>query len=475
MGKHLSENGSKAKQKADDGKSQGKLVNKAKKLKSTVRVVSPRQQQPKSKSVGKAAPKCRRVILKDFKEKGRNNNAVIKLPDSSIVQTRSRSSKSVLNSSRSFNTNKLSKGVNIPVVRKQMNDQQNQCPTPKCKFLVDATTQQTPQNVEGDLSAQHDGIEVEIHAPDAELFHSSDEDESYDQETDAMQVKVVPNQNVGSHPVDNFQETNLSNESNANYPVTLQDKLEEQQLPQRALYSQQGPAPSVVMQDPDQFKQMFKDMFQASFNEMVKEYGKGNLVEAFAVEGMTKANEGHDTQSNLNKDKQCDSQGGRGRECNTGEVAEPVNAQMGTVKSPSDTTLYTPAMKKRVEGTNMINRFSDFVESIRLETTVGSAEPEAVNSPPVDPQPGTSGTRDRIRAEPAVISNSRPNRAKETADNILLQVGKFKADIISPKGIYHNVINEDNDDDFFHVTCHIDSVMCEKIERGEFVDLEKLT
>ena len=425
MGKQLSENGSKAIWKADDGKSQGKLVNKAKKLKSTVQVVLPRQQQPKSKSVGKAAPKCRRVTLKDFKEKGRNNNAVIKLPDSSIVQTRSRSSKSVSNSSRSFNTNKLSKGVNTPLVRKQMNDQQNQCPTPKCKFLVDATTQQTPQNVEGDLSAQHDGIEVEIHAPDAELFHSSDKDESDDQEMDTMQVKVVPNQNVGSHLVDNFQETNLSNESNANYPVTLQDKLEEQQLPQRALYSQQGPAPSVVMQDPDQFKQMFKDMFQTSFNEIVKEYGKGNLVEAFAVEGMTKANEGYDTQSNLNKDKQCDSQGDRGKECDTGEVTEPVHAQMGTVKSPSDTTLYTPAMKKRVEGTNMINRISDFVESIRLETTAGSAEPEAVNSPPVDPQPGTSGTRDRIRVEPAIFSNSRPNRAKETADNILLQAEKF--------------------------------------------------
>ena len=32
----------------------------------------------------------------------------------------------------------------------------------------------------------------------------------------------------------------------------------------------------------------------------------------------------------------------------------------------------------------------------------------------------------------------------------------------------------ENDDDFFHVTCHLDDNLREKIERGEFVDLERL-
>ena len=30
------------------------------------------------------------------------------------------------------------------------------------------------------------------------------------------------------------------------------------------------------------------------------------------------------------------------------------------------------------------------------------------------------------------------------------------------------------DDDFFHLTCHIDSPLKNKIENGEFVDLDKL-
>ena len=33
---------------------------------------------------------------------------------------------------------------------------------------------------------------------------------------------------------------------------------------------------------------------------------------------------------------------------------------------------------------------------------------------------------------------------------------------------------DDNDDDFFHITCHIDTSLREKIQNGEFIDLEKL-
>ena len=35
-------------------------------------------------------------------------------------------------------------------------------------------------------------------------------------------------------------------------------------------------------------------------------------------------------------------------------------------------------------------------------------------------------------------------------------------------------VMENDDDQFFHLTCHVDGVLQEKIENGEFVDLEKL-
>ena len=40
--------------------------------------------------------------------------------------------------------------------------------------------------------------------------------------------------------------------------------------------------------------------------------------------------------------------------------------------------------------------------------------------------------------------------------------------VAPPKG------NDDNDDDFLHVTCHVDQLMIQRIEQGEFIDLEKL-
>ena len=39
-------------------------------------------------------------------------------------------------------------------------------------------------------------------------------------------------------------------------------------------------------------------------------------------------------------------------------------------------------------------------------------------------------------------------------------------------GLEQNVVLDD--DDFMHITCHVERCMAEKIERGEFVDLEKL-
>ena len=93
-----------------------------------------------------------------------------------------------------------------------------------------------------------------------------------------------------------------------------------------------------------------------------------------------------------------------------------------------------------------------------------------------DPLPGTSG-----------VADLGDGAAKATADEILLQAERFRANIASPKGNEQvgNFVNgvvcppiypagDEGDDDFFHVTCHIDGNLKEKIERGEFVDLERL-
>ena len=45
---------------------------------------------------------------------------------------------------------------------------------------------------------------------------------------------------------------------------------------------------------------------------------------------------------------------------------------------------------------------------------------------------------------------------------------------IQPQSNIPNIGSGVSDDDFFHLTCHIDPSLIHKIEKGEFIELEKL-
>ena len=67
--------------------------------------------------------------------------------------------------------------------------------------------------------------------------------------------------------------------------------------------------------------------------------------------------------------------------------------------------------------------------------------------------------------------------AQENSGQLLLQTERVRADFSIPTGNVNNTNSEqayEQDDDFFHVACHIDSNLKSKIERGEFIDLERL-
>ena len=69
------------------------------------------------------------------------------------------------------------------------------------------------------------------------------------------------------------------------------------------------------------------------------------------------------------------------------------------------------------------------------------------------------------------------DRAQEKADKSLIEAEKYKAALVTPGESFdkHNTIGHGiSDDDFFHLTCHIDPNLIQKIEAGEFVDLDKL-
>ena len=95
-----------------------------------------------------------------------------------------------------------------------------------------------------------------------------------------------------------------------------------------------------------------------------------------------------------------------------------------------------------------------------------------------EPQPGCSGsqqTMEEIEDYDVLIG-----QANAKSNKIILDAERFKEkinpppgkDAVRPAGLGAEGL--DVDDQFFHVTCHVDQGLKQKIEKGEFIDLEKL-
>ena len=191
-----------------------------------------------------------------------------------------------------------------------------------------------------------------------------------------------------------------------------------------------------------------------------------------------------------------------GEASNRHSISGAVPPVIRPMKSPSDSTLYTPALKKihnDSETYKLIEKISNFVESIRMESEVGESSlaprrqremvtPERQRS--ITPrrrlhlsdEEGEDPEPEMFVGGPSPNRESVPESPLQKAERIVRDAEKMKANLIAPKGmlpikIDHNIEmlrNLDNDDDFFHVSCHIDSSLKQKIERGEFIELDKL-
>ena len=209
----------------------------------------------------------------------------------------------------------------------------------------------------------------------------------------------------------------------------------------------------------------------------------------------------------------------------TPQVTKP-NANI-LIKSPSDMTIYAPGLKLAPHSSgigavneqtpvNIIDQISIFVERIRVETVgtppqakvgrtgeavepMGQQQQQLKQQAEQQPQPSTSG---------AVAGQA--SLAKTHAEDLLIQAEQYRAAVQKPKGTLNynhpqsnqilpfvqeqmevgqqvNLINNpqgDNrissvgmvseDDEFFHLMCHVDASLTQKIQQGEFIELEKL-
>ena len=116
-----------------------------------------------------------------------------------------------------------------------------------------------------------------------------------------------------------------------------------------------------------------------------------------------------------------------------------------------------------------INQVANFVEAVRIEQ-----HPEDMTT-----KEGHTLTRRPTGAGPSkLVTDDDLQQARICADNAVLEAEKFRTQVEQPGNDNMNAIfnigSGVSDDDFFHLTCHIEPNLIHKIEKGEFIELKKL-
>ena len=201
--------------------------------------------------------------------------------------------------------------------------------------------------------------------------------------------------------------------------------------------------------------------------------------------------------------------------------AEKTVAVNNVIKSPSDTMIYAPALQKMAGGKTDRNvvfnpneiDISTFVEAIREET---APRGRTANEGICDEQGVDVNLARKVIKRAGTSANE---EARKRVQSNIIEAEKFKAKINTPgndnpfilpenymneheivvnevldgtanqQPVFGNLGNDANlqlsamipnigsgvsDDDFFHLTCHIEPSLIHKIEKGEFIELEKL-
>ena len=179
---------------------------------------------------------------------------------------------------------------------------------------------------------------------------------------------------------------------------------------------------------------------------------------------------------------------------NNEALNQASNSAQKAIKSPSMGTIYSPAVKQKVrQDTGKALNPNKFVDSVINANLTGV--------PDADPDVATisdyierirlefSGNGSKDKESKTELDNARDEIEKEArfaADKAILDAEKFKATINTPKSKWDSNILKmqeelfkaaralDDDDEFFHSTCHVDAQMKQKIAKGLFVDLNKI-
>ena len=501
----------------------------SKKLKTTPKIVEStstvKDGNPSGKK-NKHSTNIRSKLKSKRLEKEDNNNNAVPFIDSKQNNLKNCSRSRPLNRKRKVSQIKL-----VPIIQtrgmkqklKQVQDFDEQLKN------LNAIDKHTSDEILGGEDVEHDGIELSIHGSDEEFTEDfdgnqekatndeldysdySDEEDSQPQHTVSSKVVKVSKKDKNSRS-DKFDNLRQDPEFKQ-FLIDTQDERDRSSVTKRTESgTEKGKHQHHKHRSRSKSKQqgMEKDI-------------TGSLDESY---------DGSDQLFDIENGQICDDeQNGLEAEKNkklTRQNQNPVRL----IKSPSDMTIYTPALRKADnEDVKLIEKISNFVESIRLDdrrhrsgsgdkrdghgrrnTMEGSSQSQSIEREDVRQvehahrnRSGHSRDRDTGHRHSSELSKSpvQAEQGDQIADQLLVQGEKFKARIEAPKGNYMNMTmpydydqlrskfvkpeglapidseilflrNFDQDGEFFHVTSQIEPNLRGKIECGEFIELERL-
>ena len=153
------------------------------------------------------------------------------------------------------------------------------------------------------------------------------------------------------------------------------------------------------------------------------------------------------------------------------------------IKSPSDTTLYAPALSKGVTPFTQTNPVNIEPQLILPCNVVGCEQESRRTSENAeyeqDRQWGSSRAKEKQPSAEPEKPDATASPSPGAAKNLILNAERFKAMVEQLKGNFDfselkHWMSMNEDDEFFHITCHVDDQLKLKIEQGAYVDLAKL-
>ena len=269
----------------------------------------------------------------------------------------------------------------------------------------------------GRSTVDHDGIELSVNGSDLDEF-SDDENNNLDQTGEPGEILTSEDEQV-----DNTQSVAVTvhRSSGKDQSVQKVNKLDKFKH---------------LRNDPD-FNEFLDQVLDRKLSD--KTSGSNSTAKGAKVKGTV------NSIFNVNQNATCNP---KAQQQGVSSVSKPSNHTpqvRNLIKSPSDTTLYTPGLQKGnanslINGVSDIEKISNFVESIRIDNSTNSGRhsnkqkmrtPEFSKKVP-DRTPSTSAARSKQIHDAHQKEDEQD--AERDADQLILQAENFKARVEAPRG-----------------------------------------